>query len=538
MRIRTIALGAACSIALAVPALAESPDLSGDFTLQGRDSKLGDYSGKLTLHRQPAGDYAISVDATTKTGSKITWSGTAQPYGATVLFVKLGLTTEGIAGALTGASTSSESCSGWYTVSNGGKTIKGWWKSSDGSHRSNEQATRGDAAPPTTSADLVDLVLGGKETKEQCLETDLGVAGENAPLALKVKAVKNAPADAKIALESSPRVALFADAAKKTRVTSPLPNADATLYVSGISPSDPGVGETISAKLVSGSNTLFTDKVTAHVARNAFHLAGHGSGGASEMNGWLDGARRDARTVPSFVEGKDEKTQKRVFWSVWVFQDEAGAKLAMSTENAVVSYDGHSNFGMGFAFQTGFTRIAQFFNIADPQVPVNWQYLREHQEHPDLMIQDSEYADDASTSEFSDPLRVAKTVKGKLGGYDTARYPVSGSGDHVHLTRGAQKWLDHHYGDEDNWRIVIKAGSADMPQKKWSRIYLHSCYSGQYYSDSFGGKGTLFFTHDEAQAWSSALPAFIRSCVEGKNDDQILQAINKEENLNDYIRFN
>jgi hypothetical protein len=550
MKLRVLGLGVACSLALALPAHADSPDLSGDYSLAGRDTKLGDYSGKLTLKSDGSGNYLLSADATTTSGQKITWTGTATAYGERVFSVKLTLASDGITGALMGGASASEVCSGWYTVSNGGKKISGSWKSQkDPSHRSAETATRGDApAPPpaptipVATADLLDLVRpDGADAKEECLADDQNGANPADPLPLKVKHLASAGADAKIVLETTARVALWKTSSKQpdSRIASgdSLANADATIYVEGLAPSDAGVGETISAKVVSGSQPVAKDAVVAHVARNAFHLAGHGSGGAGQMMSWLSKARRDSRTRPSFVEGKDEKTGKRVFWAVWLAQDEQGAKIALATPDAVISYDGHSNFGMGFAFQTGFTSISQFLLIADPQVPVNWPYLREHQDHPGLMIADSEYGDDASTPEFSDPIQVGSTVHGKLANYDNARYPETGSGLHLHLTRGPQKWLDHHYGETGDYRIVIKAGSRDMPVKRWSKIYLHSCYSGQYYSDSFGGRGTLFFTHDEASAWSAALPAFIRSCVEGKSDDQILEAINKEENLNDYIKL-
>jgi len=87
-----------------------------------------------------------------------------------------------------------------------------------------------------------------------------------------------------------------------------------------------------------------------------------------------------------------------------------------------------------------------------------------------------------------------------------------------------------------NTRIVIKSGAKDMPAKRWSKLYLNSCYSGPYYFDSFGGRGTLFYTTEEsASPQTSAI--FLESCIQGKSNDDTLKALNKAENINDYHVF-
>ncbi len=545
----------------ATPAWA-APDFSGDWSVAGTHSKKGAYTGSVKVKQAADKSVTLTADLKTASGDKIAWSAKGRASDAGISFsFKM---SEGLIGALTG-SAFARKYTGSYTLAADG-TLVGGWKTKGSSNpqlSATEKLTR--AAAPSAGKYLSLVRPDGQKAKEEVVAVNLddddgdggaardgettvvgdkddanGVAKENDLLRLEL-AKDPANADAKFSFTLTDRVALWKTATKEpsSRVTGELPNENATLWVEGLAPSDAGKGEKITVKLVKAGQTVGTDDVTVHVARCAFHLAGHGAGGAFQMEAWLRTAKRDSRTQPTFVEGKDEKAQKKVFWAVWVSQDEKGAKIALGCPDAVISYDGHSNFGMGFAFQTDFKSIKEFLNIADPQVPVNWEYLRDHQEHPNLMIEDSEYADDSSTQAFSDPVGVAKTVTGTSGSWDTRRWPASGgNGPHYPLTRGTKKWLDHHYGEEDNYRIVVKAGSRDMPVKKWSRIYLHSCYSGQYYSDSFGGRGTLFFTHDEAHAWSTALPAFIRSCVEGKSDAEILKAINKEENLNDYVKAN
>jgi hypothetical protein len=520
--------GSVLLLAAAAPAWA-APDFAGEWTVTGKHSKRGDYTGKITIDQRDK-KVDVAADLRTASGYKLVWrgEGRATNNGIEVDF-KLA---EGIVENLIGAA-SARNCTGKYTLSADGNKLTGGWHSTGKKDKISATETLTRAKPLAGDGKYLTIVVGSKRSKEDCVP--LNVEGDDL-LRVELKADATAGADKRFKLKRTDRVGIWLspNRAAGSEVTSDtLPNENTVLWVEGRKSSDAGVGETLSVELEGGNR----DQVVVHVARSAFHLAGHGAGGAYQMNAWLGTAKLDQRTQPVMVVGKDEKSQKKAYWAVWVFETEKGARLAMEQPDAVISYDGHSNFGMGFAFQTGFKSIKEFFNIADPQVPVNWEYLRDHQEHPGLMIDDSEYADDASTQKFSDPIGTARRIQGQLGAYDTTRWPVSGGNGTRHvLERGSKKWQDHHYGSEDNWRIVVKAGSGDMPTKKWSRIYLHSCYSGPYYADSFGGKGTLFFTTDEAHAWSTALPAFIRSVVEGKSDADILKAINKEENLNDYVK--
>jgi hypothetical protein len=108
----------------------------------------------------------------------------------------------------------------------------------------------------------------------------------------------------------------------------------------------------------------------------------------------------------------------------------------------------------------------------------------------------------------------------------------------MHLTRGRERWHDYHYslGSADNVRIVVKAGSGDMPTKRWEALYLHSCYSGPYYWSVFN-HGTLFFTTDSAAAYNSTCAKFLQCYIEGKSASDTLKEMNRLENLNDYWQF-
>ena len=75
-----------------------------------------------------------------------------------------------------------------------------------------------------------------------------------------------------------------------------------------------------------------------------------------------------------------------------------------------------------------------------------------------------------------------------------------------------------------------------MPAKRWSKLFLNSCYSGDYYHSSFGGRGTLFFAKDESSSpQTSAL--LIEGFIEGKSNEDVLKDLNHVENINDYHDF-
>lgn len=202
-----------------------------------------------------------------------------------------------------------------------------------------------------------------------------------------------------------------------------------------------------------------------------------------------------------------------------------------------MAYDGHSNFGIGFAFSGNLANIAAFMNVGEALVPINWVYMRDHQGHPNFWIEDAEYGDDTTSTEQYDPWTKDRSITGKLYTKSVPEFfaaPQTGA-THLHLTRGTNKYEDYHYGTADNLRIVAKCGAADMPTKRWKKAFLNSCYSGQYYYRVFN-QGTLFYTIDECAA-SGTTKAFIKAIIDGKDNDGILNDVNAVENVNDYHAF-
>jgi hypothetical protein len=530
--------------ALAAPALAQSASIGGSWGLAGVHSSKGAFSGTARIVEHGGNKVKITTTCVTASGERFGWSGTGTRSGSTIT-LRMKVEAPGLIQEILGLVSKHVRATGTYTISSDGTTITGGWKSDDGRASATEQFSRSPSSTATGVAPSIGLVavFGGKESHEEVVAAHV-VPDAVDTIDLRIRRVPGAPQDASLVVTAPASVALFSDAAatQALPVGQKLANADATIKVRGVTSTAAGETAKISVKLVGADGAeLGQDSVRVWVSRSAFLLSGHGDFELGEsLKSWLATAKRDAREDPTLVLGKDSKTQKNVYYAVYFFHDEQGASLALSTEGSIVAYHGHSNFGLGYAFKTGNHRISDFYNIADPQCPVNWQYLREEQDHPDLMIDDSEYGDDAATDEFSDPIGVPATVLGRLKNYPTSRYPVSGGfGTRYHLTRGPEgkKWLDHHYGEQDNWRIVVKAGSADMPPKRWAKLLLLSCYSGPYYFDSFGGRGTLFFTWDEALCASEAASLFLREQMQGYTDDRVLKDMNKVQNVHDYHVF-
>lgn len=551
-------------LALAAPAAAVDP-VPGTYQAAGSHSSYGAYTGDVTV--APAGTrWSLRGTYSFAGGRRVSWTGDAVKNGGRLEVVVRYQT--GLAGAIGGGN--GRRATGGWTIGPDGRSLSGSWRATSyPRHRFTETLTLQGAGPgPSTVAVDLQGQRDGAFLGEDKEETDgivvgmnlddddrdggaggdgetrivrdqddpNGTSGENDLVQVRLVKPQGAPAGASFRLAFGANVAVYrgADRTGPVAAGASLPVDGATLHVEGRT-FTAAAGTPLALELVSSSGqVLGRDVVTVHVAKAAFILGGHGGTG---NYGVRNEARRraiDKRTDPTYVKGKDA-SGKPLYWAVYVWETEKQAKIALSTPGAVISYDGHSNFGMGFAFQTGFSRLSQFMNIADAQIPVNWPYLRDHQDHPQLLFSDAEYGDDPSTPGAFDPTASSVVIPAAKSPLRKTRWGAGGS-QRFTLTRGTSKWLDHHFGSDDNIRIVVKAGSKDMPEKRWDKLFLNSCYSGSYYIDSFGGHGTLFFTTDEASA-STTSAAFLFGYIDGKSDDDVCDALNDIENINDYKVF-
>jgi hypothetical protein len=570
MDLRRRAVLFACSLFLAAsPALADPTP--GTYRTQGTHSALGAFTGEVTLEGGGASGYRLRGEYRFSGGRVLRYTGTGRLAGDH-LNVDLTYEAPGVASVIDpNGSTVRREARGSYAFDGQGHLTRGRWRAKSAPrHRVRETLSLASApTTPTTPAAgpaKVDLqvVRDGQGVDESWVAMNIddddqdggragdgdtkvvrdmddpnGTPGEDDLVEVRIASLEGASQGATLRFTYGADLALYRGKDRTGRLASGDAVAAATgsFFVEGRTASGAG-GDALAVDVVSGGQVVGHDAVTIHVAHAAFLLCGHGCAARWSTTSLCRERALDQRSNPTFVRGKGEDGAP-AYWSVFVWDTEKGAKIALSTPGAVIAYDGHSNFGMGFAFATNFSRLSQFMNIADPQIPVNWPYLRDHQEHPQLMFDDSEYGDDAATSATFDPVLTTSVVDTATGPMRKSRWPLSGGeGQRYPLVRGQHRWEDHHYdlGGDDNIRIVVKAGSKDMPEKRWSKLFLNSCYSGSYYYDSFGGHGTLFFTTDEASA-STTSGAFLFGVIDGKTDDQVLAELNQIENINSYKVF-
>ena len=326
------------------------------------------------------------------------------------------------------------------------------------------------------------------------------------------------------------------------------PGADTVLYVEGKAPTVGVSGSEITLALSrkKGNDELDPfafDTVKVVVPEMIFAIFGDGPGSGPpfaeevKLREYLSPLKLDERENPYII------MRPAKCFSVRICTTEKEAKIAMGSRDSYISYDGHSNFGLGYAFERGLERISQFMNCSQDLVRIQWEYLRDYQYQPlggveedGSLVSDDEYGDDVTTEDVPwDPVKYNGTYKGAHNEYTAewdSDHPVQG-GVHLHLERGTHKYQDIFVPGND---IIVKSAQKDMPPKAWKKILLHSCFSGDYYSPVFN-HGTLFFT-----TWTShplgSIREFVRSVIEGRSDDQTIDALDAiEDGLFDYHQF-
>lgn len=315
---------------------------------------------------------------------------------------------------------------------------------------------------------------------------------------------------------------------------------DTLVYVEGLSPSSSDSGEIVTLRLYEEGQSVAYDSIKITVARMVFALVGHGTTGETSLRQYLNEHTKDGRVDPYIVRGATGNGLNS-WHSVFVWNTEKGAKLALGAQDGIVVYDGHSSYGIGMAFSAGLTGISSFMNVGQDLVTLNWPDMRGSIEgHPNLSIADAEYGDDTTTVEQFDPWLTSdpSAVVGAQGTHAATRLfstPQVG-GTHLHLQRGSQKPLDAHYATTSGERMIVaKGGKADLPTLRYSKLYLDACSSGQYYYPIFN-HGTLFYTYDLCESVGTT-KKFIENVIGGKTNDEILDVINDDEPVNDYHNF-
>jgi len=420
----------------------------------------------------------------------------------------------------------------------------------------NEEETKQKAVAVVVNVDDDDAD-GGEGAHSQTViisdKDDAQVDNENDLIALRIHAIPEL-AGSVFTLRlvfSNAHIAVWRNANKTTAVQSKSRFAvdeDVTLYIEGKSAcSPPETIVPIVLQLLRDDTIYATDSAFVTVPKSIFLFAADPDDPAS-VHAYLNSAKKDTRTDP-YILGKASDLNGAK--AVYVWSSEKQAKIALSTPGAYVAFSMHSNFGLGFAFDTGFSSVTDFMNCSEELVGIDWAYLRASQGHPALDISDNDpepcglYGDDPNTQEPYDPHKYVSTF---TCGHESAHSyewphfssaPAPGA-ERLHLTRGADRFHDYHWSEmetpsEFTNRLLVKSGSADMPRKRWSKVLLSTCSSGRYYATIFN-HGTLFFSTTGTTGGMGILRTFADCMIGGFSDEETTRRLNQVEDAYDFIR--
>lgn len=348
---------------------------------------------------------------------------------------------------------------------------------------------------------------------------------------------------------------------EQTEFTIPADANYAVLYVEGIKPHDDDDGTFITEQIKIGSgNWMEGDKVKVRVAHPIVILFGEGGmwGGtdgaqvrifAEERMG-TDAATRKRKVVmgveDTFMVPGQNQDGKKVCYSITGVTSghndhngEKAAKLAMQTEGMNIVVNGHANWGVGIAFDTGYDNMNKFFWMASQGKPaIN---IGGFGDHPLLHTKNGDVFNMGFIDSVLNGMKVNPAANRLIDGpvpnvqrYPNLENPVinppDAFGDHtwpVTTTTGATKDVHYHYranpdGDNDgdnsvDYRVVIQQpGISDVPANlKYRSILLNQCNSFRYYIESFK-HGTTFSTWQEVSN-NRITKTFVQGIVDGNS---------------------
>ena len=213
-----------------------------------------------------------------------------------------------------------------------------------------------------------------------------------------------------------------------------------------------------------------------------------------------------------------------------------GFSRALTTEDAVVIFFGHSNFGLGIAFDprldhsavSHIRSIDDFFNIGAPEVAVNIRFLKETHAYPNIEIRESDIVDHPTN--YTVPglgLEKHANIDGVAPG-ETFRYLRGEGYDRYHFMadRGAGVFFPS---------LVVKGGAADLPSPlRYRTLFYHGCFSGHYYGEIFN-RGVFFYTLENA--YTPTEWVFLDGVIREQPHDEIKDRLNAMQNVYDYHVF-
>lgn len=208
----------------------------------------------------------------------------------------------------------------------------------------------------------------------------------------------------------------------------------------------------------------------------------------------------------------------------------------MQTEGMNIAVNGHANWGVGIAFDTGYDSMSKFFWMASngkPAINING-----FSDHPLLHTKNQNMFNESFIDNVLNGMKVTpgnnRMIDGPLPNiqrYPNLENPVinppNAFGDHtlqITTSSGTTKDIHYHYranrngdGDSDNdlRTIIQQPGTSDVPANlKYRSILLNQCNSYRYYIENFK-HGTTLTTWQEVSS-PQITRTFIRGIVDGK----------------------
>ncbi len=246
---------------------------------------------------------------------------------------------------------------------------------------------------------------------------------------------------------------------------------------------------------------------------------------------------------PYVIAGKDQQGNT-AYYAVYTGTTSQFLATALSTTNAIVIVDGHSNCGIGPAFPSdNIQHIQDFFNIGDSYTAAWIEELKV--EYPNLTV--SVTADQLPTDGPITSMLTTSASNSEMANTVT-NYYVSvldhvlkytnddgvGNGQTFSLdyewfatSEGTQKWPYHYFSTVLGQSVpftIIKAGASDLPTPCYKVFFYNGCYTGRDYIGEFQ-HGIFFYSTAYGGDDSSTLD-FTKGVIGGESWDQINNDIN------------
>ena len=222
--------------------------------------------------------------------------------------------------------------------------------------------------------------------------------------------------------------------------------------------------------------------------------------------------------------------------SVWTYDDlqhfkrfevrivgAAGFAQALQKQDAYVAFRGHSNYGIGLAWDKTCQSIGDFMNVGTPNSGVVWSGILSQQQN--LVIADADIATNPVNYITSLGYERFANSAGTYQGQNVPDIGTTAPSNVFSTIYGTGQNRFHYYAlsGSQNPSIILKvrySGCDDLPTLRYKWLFIDSCYSGLYYADSFS-HGVFFYATTLEYLQSDSLRRFVQAVIEGKTPAEL-----------------